>query len=164
MPSSCAYTYYNVGNSSTPLTANLSVLGQTLSSPTASASWFPQLGGANMFMLQVTVPKGTPSGSHAFQYAEYSGPTTSRIVYVSSTPCFANAKLVTVGVSGTVTLKVNTTTSGYTKGALNMKPGDTWYIMVVDYQQDLNRSSSTFGQPVKTSCPGGSCSAIVNVI
>jgi hypothetical protein len=158
LPSSCAFTHYNIGNT-TPISSNLAVIGQSIP-VTTDITVKPALGGANMFMAQIVVPKGTANGTHTLSYANYGGPTANRMVYASTTPCLMTGKqLVSASQSGSFKMKV-AATSGVSGTTVSMKAGDTWYVMIVDYSQDLTRGSATFGLPTKSSC-SGACPGLV---
>jgi hypothetical protein len=156
VPSQCDYTYYAAGNT-TPLQMPLTVIAAGPSSLTPE-NWMPMLGATTMFMLEIVVPNPSASTKHTLEWAEYIGPPTSRVVYASKTPCdMQKASLVAAAQSGSITLRI-----GAGSGAVKMLPGETWYIMIVDYSLDGTRGSVTAGLPTKNSCPVSTgCEAIV---
>lgn len=152
IPSTCDYTVYQTGAVATPSTVKLNVSSQTLTFP-GPKNWFPTIGSNGVFILKLVVPTNAAfTKPHVFEYAEYSAPGTSRLVYVSKTPCFTNAKLVQGSISGSVGVKGSTTVSGYSGGKLNVMAGDTWYLMIVNMSQDTKRGDPAFGLPTGTSC------------
>ncbi|MBS0321712.1 MAG: hypothetical protein JSR18_14295 [Proteobacteria bacterium] len=152
IPSACTYTYYASGNT-TPLTTTLKTIpinsGNTVSLG-GLAYDVPGFGGGNVAIAKLVVPA---SGS-SVSYSEYAGPATSRIVYASKDPCgLTQANKVTAGTTGAFRLKISAsnTNSGVYKGAVYMKPGETWYFMWVNYGTDPNFTVATYGYPIAPS-------------
>ena len=119
-----------------------------------------------MAMFQIVAPT-TASSNHGMSWVEFGGLAANRLVYASKTPCdMQKSSLISSGIEGSITIKATglggaSSASGQT---VNMASGDTWYIMFVDWTQDLTRGSPTFGLPVKNSCTGGAnCTASIAI-
>ena len=165
IPQSCPYNYYAKGNT-TPLTTSLSVIGYGPLTSFSGQTKQPALGGANMAMFQFVGPSAA-SSNHGMSWVEYAGLAANRLVYASKTPCdMQKSSLISAGIEGSITIKATGIggASSESGGTVNMAAGDTWYIMFVDWTQDLTRGSPTFGMPVTNSCPNGqNCTASISI-
>ena len=110
----------------------------------------PTFGKDMTAIVALPVPTTHVSGSNTIAIFEYAGPQTDRRAWLSKTKGDMSATTAPhyITNSGPV---FNYTINGNDPNSVNMKPGETWYLMI------RNESVSYFGGAISSSCSSGDC-------
>lgn len=153
----CQFPVYTKGNLINPKLVTLSPIEIALKS-FQTANYITGSNAGSVVMAKVE----SADVGRVVNWSEYAAAGTFRVVYISRTKCEMNSTtLVSAAISDSLEFRTNQGKSGiYHEGhggpILYVMPGETWYLMSVNYMLDKSRGSKTFGLPTGTSsCQAG---------